>query len=67
VSAESQWTPELQRQGIPAVALEAGHTGLLHSQAGIEAVVRLVRLRIGRWDAATVTAARQRILGDENK
>jgi pimeloyl-ACP methyl ester carboxylesterase len=67
VSAESQWPPELQAQGIPAVPLEAGHMGLLHSKTGIEAVVRLVRQRIGRWDAATVSAARQRILGDEKK
>jgi pimeloyl-ACP methyl ester carboxylesterase len=67
VSAACQWTPELQEQGIPAVPLWAGHSGVLHSKVGIEALVRLVRERIGRWDAATVAAARQRILGDEKK
>jgi pimeloyl-ACP methyl ester carboxylesterase len=67
VSAASQWTPELQEQGIPAVPLSAGHSGVLHSKDGIEAVVRLVRERIRRWDADTVRAARRRILGDEQK
>jgi pimeloyl-ACP methyl ester carboxylesterase len=67
VSAACQWTPDLQEQGIPAVPLSAGHTSLLHGREGIEAVARLVRQRIGRWDEAAVAAARRRIFGEPPK
>jgi pimeloyl-ACP methyl ester carboxylesterase len=65
VSAVCQWTPELQEQGIPAVALSAGHSGVVHGRPGIDVITRLVREHVLRWDAAAVAAARQRILGDE--
>jgi hypothetical protein len=65
VSAVCQWTPELQEQGVPAVALSAGHSGVVHGQPGIGVIARLVREHVLRWDAATVGAARPRILGDD--
>jgi pimeloyl-ACP methyl ester carboxylesterase len=65
VSAVCQWTPDLQEQGIPAVVLSAGHSGVVHGQPGVGVIARLVREHMGRWDAAAVAAARPRILGDE--
>ena len=67
VSAVCQWTPELQQQGIPAVVVSAGHSGVMHGQPGIDLIARLVRQHVGRWDAAAVTAARPQILGEEKK
>jgi pimeloyl-ACP methyl ester carboxylesterase len=67
VSAVCQWTPELQQQGIPAVAVSAGHSGVVHTRPGIDLIARLVREHVGRWDASTVRAARPQILGEEKR
>ncbi len=67
VAAACQWTPDLQEQGIPAVPLTAGHSSVLHTREGAETIARLVRQRIGRWDEATVAAARARILGEKKR
>ncbi len=67
VSTVCQWTPDLQEQGVPAVLLPLGHSTVMHNPAGIAALTRLVRERVGRWDAATVNAARPHILGTDRK
>jgi pimeloyl-ACP methyl ester carboxylesterase len=63
VSKRSQWTEELQRQGVPAVRVGETHWHVLHGKKGVELIGSLVREPQPRWDAARVAAARRDILG----
>jgi hypothetical protein len=63
VSCRCQWTEDLQRQGIPAVALRKDHHNAIASQAGAETIARLVRERQSRWDSAQVAAEKRRSCG----
>jgi pimeloyl-ACP methyl ester carboxylesterase len=58
-----QWTPDLQQQGIPAVALHKDHHNAIASQAGADLIARLVREKQPRWDPAKVAAEKKNILG----
>jgi len=64
VSTRSQYTPDLQRQGIPAYPFNSTHWLVLRSQKGTELVARLVREPQPRWDARQVEAVRRKLLGD---
>jgi pimeloyl-ACP methyl ester carboxylesterase len=64
VSCRCQWPDDLQKQGIPAVPLDALHFQALRSQAGADKVAALVRNKQPRWDAATVAAERKKILAE---
>jgi len=64
VSNRSQYTPDLQRQGIPAYPFNSTHWMVLRSQKGVELVARLVREAQPRWDAQRVDAVRRRLPGD---
>jgi pimeloyl-ACP methyl ester carboxylesterase len=61
VRASCQWTEELQRQGVPAYPLAAGHWSALRGKKGVELVAQLVRAPQPRWDARQVAATRRRI------
>jgi len=63
VSKKSQWTDELQRQGVPAVPVNDTHWHVLHGKKGVELIASLVREPQSRWDAARVAAVRREILG----
>ncbi len=63
VSKRSQWTDELQHQGVPAVAVGYTHWHILHSKKGVELIASLVREHQPRWDPARVAAAKRQILG----
>jgi pimeloyl-ACP methyl ester carboxylesterase len=63
VSKRSQWTEELQAQGVPAVPVSDTHWHVLHGKKGVELIAALVREPQPRWDAARVTAKRREILG----
>jgi pimeloyl-ACP methyl ester carboxylesterase len=63
VSKHSQWTDELQRQGVPAVAVSDTHWHVLHGKKGVELIAELVRDPQPRWDPARVATARREILG----
>jgi pimeloyl-ACP methyl ester carboxylesterase len=63
VTKRSQWTDDLQSQGVPAVAVSDTHWHILHSKRGVELIASLVREHQPRWDAARVTATRREILG----
>jgi hypothetical protein len=65
VSWDSQWTEELQEQGIPAVSIEIDHFMMMRSKAGTEKIVQLVREPQPRWDGTQVAKARQRFLRTE--
>jgi triacylglycerol esterase/lipase EstA (alpha/beta hydrolase family) len=62
VQCRCQWTEDLQRQGIPAVALHKNHHNAIASQAGADIIARLVRDDQPRWDAAKVAAEKKKIL-----
>jgi pimeloyl-ACP methyl ester carboxylesterase len=63
VSKRNQWTPELQSQGVPAVAIGDTHWHILHSKKGVDLIASLVREPQQRWNADRVAAARRQILG----
>jgi pimeloyl-ACP methyl ester carboxylesterase len=63
VSKRSQWTDELQDQGVPAVAIGDTHWHILHGKKGVELIASLVREPQPRWDAARLAAGRREILG----
>jgi hypothetical protein len=64
VSSGSQWTADLQEQGVPMFPLAVGHFRVMRSKAGVEAVAQLVREKQPRWGAAQVAEARRRLMGD---
>ena len=64
VSTRSQYTPDLQSQGIPAYPFNSTHWMVLRSQKGAELVVRLVVQPQPRWDARRVEAVRRKLLVD---
>jgi pimeloyl-ACP methyl ester carboxylesterase len=64
VSLRSQWTADLQAQGIPAVTVAADHLSMVRSAAGAAAIAELVRTPQPRWSQARVAAARKAILGE---
>jgi pimeloyl-ACP methyl ester carboxylesterase len=64
VSCKSQWTEELQEQGIPALAVSDTHRHIMHSKKSIDVLAELVREPQPRWDAKHVAKARKEILGN---
>jgi len=64
VTARSQWTSDLQAQGIPAVTVATDHLSMVRTAAGVEVIAELVRTPQPRWTQVRVAAARKAILGD---
>ncbi len=63
VSCKSQWTEDLQAQGIPAHLLKTSHWDAVRSPKGAELLGRLVDAAQNRWDERTVREARKKLLG----
>jgi pimeloyl-ACP methyl ester carboxylesterase len=63
VSTRSQWTEDLQEQGIPAVTLHTEHLAAVRSTEGARLIADLVREPQPRWDSARVAAMRKRLWG----
>jgi pimeloyl-ACP methyl ester carboxylesterase len=62
VAVDSQWSEDLQRQGIPALLLPMGHNSVLRTEAGIEKVAALVRDKQLRWTPEQVAEKKLVIL-----
>jgi pimeloyl-ACP methyl ester carboxylesterase len=62
VASRSQWSPDLQAQGIPAVTVPTDHLSMLRSPVGVATIAELVRAPQPRWSQAQVAAARKTIL-----
>jgi pimeloyl-ACP methyl ester carboxylesterase len=62
VSCRSQWSEDLQQQGIPAVRVRASHLNVVEKPESITAVARAVREPAPRWDRQRVQAGRHDIL-----
>jgi pimeloyl-ACP methyl ester carboxylesterase len=65
VRYDSQWPPDLQRQGIPALLLPVPHLTAMHSKLVAQTLADLVRRPQPRWSPAQVEAARARILREK--
>jgi pimeloyl-ACP methyl ester carboxylesterase len=67
VRFDCQWTPDLQRQGVPAVVLHTPHVTIMRSKSAAAKLAELVREPQPRWTTAEVETARPKILGRESK
>jgi pimeloyl-ACP methyl ester carboxylesterase len=63
VSCKSQWSDDLQAQGIPAHSLRATHWDAVRGVKGAELLGRLIREPHKRWDERAVREARKKLLG----
>jgi pimeloyl-ACP methyl ester carboxylesterase len=63
VRFDSQWTRDLQEQGVPAVLLHTWHVAAMRSKAVTAKLAELVREPQPRWTAAQVETAQPKILG----
>ena len=63
VRADCQWTPDLQRQGVPAVVLRTGHLGAMRSKAIAKVLADLVAEPQPRWTAGQVDWRTLKVLG----
>jgi len=63
VRSDLQWTPELQRQGVPAVCLHSTHVTAMRSKAVAQRLAELVAEPQPRWSPLQIANAREVILG----
>lgn len=63
VPARSQWSTDLQLQGIPAYALRLLHNEAMTSPKSVELIARLVGEPQPRWDSKKVVEVRRAVLG----
>jgi pimeloyl-ACP methyl ester carboxylesterase len=64
VGTGAQWTEDLQRQGVPAYAIQTTHWQTVHARVGAELIAELVRSPLPRWDAGRVAAFRRCLFGE---
>ncbi len=63
VSDSSQWSEDLQAQGIPAVHLNTTHPTAVRSARVAEVLAQLVREKQPRWENDKIASMRKTILG----
>jgi hypothetical protein len=63
VTCASQWTVDLQKQGIPAVSVLSSHSHMVRDDKVVETVASLLRTKQERWPAERVDKAKKEILG----
>jgi pimeloyl-ACP methyl ester carboxylesterase len=61
VSCRSQWSEDLQKQGIPMYPLGSTHWHIMFSEKAIQKMAELVREPQPRWDAKRVAAAKKEL------
>jgi len=64
VPCRSQWSDDLQEQGIPAIRLKVCHLDIVQKPESIAVVARAVREPAPRWDRQRVLQERHDILRD---
>jgi triacylglycerol esterase/lipase EstA (alpha/beta hydrolase family) len=65
VRSDLQWTPDLQRQGVPALCLLSTHVTAMRSKAVAQRLAELVAEPQPRWSPLQISNAREAILGKE--
>ena len=63
VACKSQWSRDLQKQGIPAARLATTHLTVLRSPKTVEKIVEMLREEHPRWSADKVQALRKGLVG----
>jgi pimeloyl-ACP methyl ester carboxylesterase len=63
VPCKSQWSVDLQKQGIPAVRLATTHVTVLRSPTTVEKIADLVRESYPRWSQEMIQSHRKSIVG----
>lgn len=63
VTCASQWTADLQKQGIPAVSVVSSHANVVRDDRVVATVASLLRTKQDRWPAERVDKAKKEILG----
>jgi pimeloyl-ACP methyl ester carboxylesterase len=64
VANSSQWSRDLQEQGIPAFPLRTTHFLVMRRKADAEKMAELIRDKQPRWDAEKVAATRKDLCKD---
>jgi pimeloyl-ACP methyl ester carboxylesterase len=59
VANQSQWSEDLQRQGVPAYPIGTTHWHVMHSAKAVELIAELVRTPQRRWELSQVERARK--------
>jgi len=62
VPCKSQWTPDLQKQGIPAVGVIGSHREVVHEARVAETLVGLLREKQTRWSPERIDQAKKEFL-----
>jgi hypothetical protein len=63
VTCVSQWTADLQKQGIPAVCVVSSHSHMVRDDKVVTTVADLLRTKQDRWPAERVDKAKKEIFG----
>jgi hypothetical protein len=63
VKCNCQWTPELQKQGVPVELVMGGHLEIVRDARYAETLARVVRQKQERWPAKRIEKARAEIFG----
>ncbi len=61
ISCRCQWTEDLQKQGIRAVAFSTMHFGAMRSHASAEKIADLVRRPQSRWSESQIASVREKL------
>jgi pimeloyl-ACP methyl ester carboxylesterase len=64
VARDCQWTECLQRQGIPAVAVDVTHVTAMRNGKATETIGKLIVDDLKRWEQEKVTQTRKEIFAD---
>lgn len=67
LSIASQWSDDLQQQGVPAVLLPVSHWEAMRTGSGIRLISELARERLTRWSPADVDRARKVLFRDADE
>ena len=63
VSLRSQWPPDLQDQGIPAVLASCNHFDVMTNEAAIKSITELAKGKVVRWKTEQTELAQQKLFG----
>jgi pimeloyl-ACP methyl ester carboxylesterase len=59
VGLESQWPPDLQRQGVPATLIAVSHFDAMKAPHAVERIAELAREKLIRWTPEQIEQGRQ--------
>jgi pimeloyl-ACP methyl ester carboxylesterase len=63
VTCRSQWSEDLQKQGVPVYPLGSTHWHVMYCTKAIDKMAELIREPQPRWDAKKVAAMKKQLIG----